>query len=207
MSRDSSASGREPCARTPDSATAGFSFVRIPPTGNRGPEAMLRTQTDSLSGGNRRRCKRIRRCYHSLHYATAVVGLNTSAMIEAAIVGKSIYTIRTSEFAGGQEQTLHFHYLLAENGGPVQVADTLAQHVEQLAGGLLDSQTGACRSRQFVESFVRPRGIDRPVAPIVADEIERVATLRKRRRRAPLWHRPARRLLLAALRRRSGHAD
>ena len=145
--------------------------------------------------------------YHSLHYATAVVGLNTSAMIEAAIVGKSIYTIRTSEFAGGQEQTLHFHYLLAENGGPVQVADTLAQHVEQLAGALLDSQTGACRSRQFVESFVRPRGIDRPVAPIVADEIERVATLRKGRRPAPLWHRPARRLLLAALRRRSGHTD
>ena len=41
--------------------------------------------------------------YDSLYHAAAVVGLNTSAMIEAGILGKSVFTIQTQEFAGGQE--------------------------------------------------------------------------------------------------------
>jgi hypothetical protein len=141
--------------------------------------------------------------FDSLHHAAAVAGLNTSAMIEAGILGKSVCTVETEEFAGGQEQTLHFHYLLARNGGLVEVAASLEEHLGQLAQGLADPAAGAERSRRFVESFVRPRGIDRPVAPIVADEIERTATLRKRPRRPPLWHEPARCLLLEGLRRRA----
>jgi len=141
--------------------------------------------------------------YDSLHHAAAAVGLNTSAMLEAGILGKSVYTIQTTEFAGGQEQTLHFHYLLARNGGLVEVAGGLDEHLQQLSGELANPDQGQKRTRQFVESFVRPRGLDRSVAPIVADEIERAAALPKRPRRPPLWHPPARRLLLAALRRRA----
>ena len=141
--------------------------------------------------------------YDSLHHAAAAVGLNTSAMIEAGILGKSVYTIQTTEFAGGQEQTLHFHYLLARNGGLVEVAGGLDEHMQQLSSALAAPDAGRERTRRFVESFVRPRGLDRPVAPIMADEIERVAGLQKRPRRPPLWHVPARRLLLAALRRRA----
>jgi len=144
--------------------------------------------------------------YDSLHYCAAVSGLNTSAMIEAGILGKSVHTIATSEFAGGQEQTLHFHYLLARNGGLVEVAEDLRAHCRQLSEALAHPEAGAARSRQFVESFVRPQGLDRPVAPIMADEIERVAALAKRPRRAPLWHAPAQQLLLATLKRRAGSA-
>ena len=141
--------------------------------------------------------------YDSLHHAAAAVGLNTSAMIEAGILGKSVYTIQTTEFAGGQEQTLHFHYLLARNGGLVEVAGGLDEHLQHLSGALANPDAGRERTRRFVESFVRPRGLDRPVAPIMADEIERAATIQKRPRRPPLWHAPARRALLAALRRRA----
>ena len=144
--------------------------------------------------------------YDSLHHCAAVVGLNTSAMIEAGILGKSVYTLETTEFAGGQEQTLHFHYLLARNGGLVEVAEDLRRHCGQLAEALASPDAGASRSRRFVESFIRPRGINRPVAPIMVDEIERVAALTKRPRRVPLWHGPARRALLAALTRRTRHA-
>jgi len=144
--------------------------------------------------------------YDSLYHAAAVVGLNTSAMIEAGILGKAVYTIQTREFAGGQEQTLHFHYLLARNGGLVEVADDLPQHLRQLAEALRNPEAGALRSRRFIESFIRPRGIDRPAAPIMVDEIERVAAIEKRPRRVPFWHGPARRVLLAALKRRGGHA-
>ena len=144
--------------------------------------------------------------YDSLFHAAAVVGLNTSAMIEAGIVGKSVYTIETEEFAGGQEQTLHFHYLLARNGGLVEVAHGLDEHLRQLAGALAHPEAGAERSRRFVEAFVRPRGLERPVAPILADEIERLGHIRKRPRRPPLWHGPARLALLALLKRRAPRA-
>ena len=40
--------------------------------------------------------------YDSLHHSGAVVGLNTSAMIEAGIVDKPVLTHRDREFAGGQ---------------------------------------------------------------------------------------------------------
>jgi hypothetical protein len=144
--------------------------------------------------------------YDSLFHAVAVAGLNTSAMIEAGILGKSVHTIETTEFAGGQEQTLHFHYLLARNGGLVEVARDLAEHLQQLREAAANPERGQARSRAFIESFVRPRGLDRPVAPIVADEIERVATLRKTARTQGFLGRMAGRMLLAGLSRRAAPA-
>src|SRR5688572_1779266 len=140
--------------------------------------------------------------YDSLFHAAAIVGLNTSAMIEAGIVGRSVYTIETEEFAGGQEQTLHFHYLLARNGGLVEVAHDLEEHARQILDTLASPEAARARTRRFIEAFVRPRGIDKPVAPIVADEVERAATLKKRPRGTALWRRAGGRLLLTVLKRR-----
>ena len=142
--------------------------------------------------------------FDSLHHCAAVAGLNTSAMIEAGILGKAVHTVQTTEFAGGQEQTLHFHYLLARNGGLVEVAEDLREHCRQLGEALAHPAAGVERSRRFIGSFVRPRGLDRPVAPIMVEEIERVAAIRKRPHRLPPWQVPASRLLLAALKRRGG---
>jgi hypothetical protein len=50
--------------------------------------------------------------YHSIHHSAAVVGVNTSALIESAIVGRAVYTILAPEFRDTQEGTLHFHHLL-----------------------------------------------------------------------------------------------
>lgn len=130
--------------------------------------------------------------YDSLHHAAAVVGLNTSAMIEAAIAGRGVYTIAAEEFAGGQSGTLHFHYLLAEHGGIVSLAGTFSDHCRQLAAGVSGDPATLERCRRFVASFVRPHGREKPAAPIMIDEIERTATLRKRPRHAPPWHYPAR---------------
>jgi hypothetical protein len=130
--------------------------------------------------------------YDSLHHCAAVVGLNTSAMIEAAIVGRPVFTVTDPEFAGGQQGTLHFWYLLADNGGVVTVADQFDQHVQQLAASLAGQDDAAERCRRFVMSFVRPRGLDMPAAPIMADEVERVGALKKRPRRAAVWHYPFR---------------
>jgi hypothetical protein len=130
--------------------------------------------------------------YDSLHHSAAVVGLNTSAMIEAAIVGRGVYTIASDEFSGGQSGTLHFHYLLADNGGLVLLAQTFDEHCRQLALGIAGDPATAERARRFVETFVRPRGIDRPAAPIMVEEVERTATIRKRPSGTPPWHYPPR---------------
>jgi hypothetical protein len=113
--------------------------------------------------------------FDSLAHSAAVVGLNTTAMIEAAIVGKSVLTVLAPEFA--QESTLHFHYLLAENGGFLHVAPSLEEHVAQLGHVLDEDAAGAERRRRFVESFVRPRGLERTATPILADEIEELSEL------------------------------
>jgi hypothetical protein len=140
--------------------------------------------------------------YDSLHHSAAVVGLNTSAMIEAAIVGRPVYTVAAPEFTGGQTGTLHFHYLLTENGGPVTLAGSFDEHLAQLAAALDGGADVRERCRRFVQMFVRPRGLERPAAPVMVEEIERTAAIRKRRRRTPPWHYPLRWALLAGARRR-----
>ncbi len=82
--------------------------------------------------------------FDSLHYCEAVVGINTSAMIEAAIVGRPVLAIETPEFAGSQDGTLHYQHLLPENGGFLRVASSFDAHVEQLSGVLRDP--GATRA-------------------------------------------------------------
>jgi hypothetical protein len=113
--------------------------------------------------------------YDSLAHSSAVVGINTSVMVEAAIVGKSVLAPLAADFAGTQRGTMHFRYLLYENGGFLHVGDTLDRHFDQLGGVLERGEADAGRTRRFVEMFVRPRGLDRPAAPILADEVEALA--------------------------------
>jgi hypothetical protein len=114
--------------------------------------------------------------YDTVFHSAAVVGLNTSAEIEAAIVGRPVFTIIDPE-AGGQSGTLHFHYLLQANGGHVRLAETFDDHRRQLEGALAGAvDRGAIDS--FIETFVRPRGRERPVSPLVADAIESLVASR-----------------------------
>jgi hypothetical protein len=113
----------------------------------------------------------------SLYYSAAVVGINTSAQIEAAIVGRPVLTIQTREFAHAQEGTLHFRYLVGD-GGVVRSAASLDEHVTQLAQ-LLDAAAAASSvehgSREFVRAFVRPHGLDVPASAVFADAVGGIA--------------------------------
>jgi hypothetical protein len=109
--------------------------------------------------------------FESLYYSAAVVGINTSAQIEAAIVGRPVFTVRAPEFAHAQEGTLHFQHLVDPQSGFVREAHTLDEHIAQLTTAL-DGRAGAeAIDRHFVGAFVRPLGIDRPVAPLFAGAV------------------------------------
>jgi hypothetical protein len=113
--------------------------------------------------------------YDSVFHSEAVVGVNTSAMLEAAIAGKSVYTLVSPEFA--QEGTIHFHYLLHENGGFLHVAESQDEHLAQLSLGLSREADEADRARRFVEAFLRPRGPEQSATAIYADAVEELAGL------------------------------
>ncbi|MGE0592547.1 MAG: hypothetical protein AB7G23_10100 [Vicinamibacterales bacterium] len=113
--------------------------------------------------------------YDSLHFSAAVVGINTSAMIEAAIVGRPVLSVTAPQFAGTQEGTLHFHHLLPENGGFLRMASSIEAHVPQLAEVLHDPDASRQQTARFVASFIRPHGLDRPATPILARTFEDLA--------------------------------
>lgn len=113
--------------------------------------------------------------FETLHHSAAAVGLNTSAELEAGIAARPVLTILAPDFSEGQQGTLHFEYLLKRHGGFVDVAADFDEHRRQLEAAVAGNYD-ASAIRQFIEHFLRPRGIDRPVAPIMADVIEQVAT-------------------------------
>ena len=115
--------------------------------------------------------------YDSIHHSAAVVGANTTALIDAAIVGRRTYSVLLPELKGAQEETLHFHYLLPENGGALIVARSLDEHLGQLRALLAGDAGDDGWREEFLRSFVRPRGLERPVAPLVVDDLERFAGL------------------------------
>lgn len=110
--------------------------------------------------------------YDTLVHSAAVVGLNTSAQIEAGIVGTPVCTLLRPRFEKGQQETIHFQYLLRENGGFVDVAADFHEHRRHLIDAIAGRQDREA-TRRFIERFVRPAGIDRPATPIMVDAIER----------------------------------
>jgi hypothetical protein len=113
--------------------------------------------------------------YDSIAHSAGVVGANTSAMIEAAIAGKPVYTVLAPEF--NQAETIHFHYLRTEHGGFLHVAESLDEHFDQLAEGLAHEAEESDRARSFVASFVRPGGVDKSATAIYADAVEELAAV------------------------------
>lgn len=110
--------------------------------------------------------------YDTLFHSEAVVGINTSAMIEAAIVGRPVFTIRLDEFSETQGGTLHFHYLVDPEVGFVVTAESLEEHVQQLQHTLLEGREDVDRRiAAFVNSFVRPGGETRSATDVLVASI------------------------------------
>jgi hypothetical protein len=131
--------------------------------------------------------------FDSMSFSAAVVGVNTSALIESGIVGRMVYTVLDAEFAGTQEGTLHFRHLLSVNGGLLHVAPTLADHCRQLADLLSGRIAADDQARRFITAFIRPHGLERPATHVFADAIEAEGLKgpvapQPASALAPLWH-------------------
>jgi hypothetical protein len=113
--------------------------------------------------------------YDSINAASAVIGINTSAMVETLIQHRPVLTIRTPEFHDTQEGTLHFRHLAGAGGGALQTAGSLDEHVAQLRAVLDDPDGRRAQIDEFLRVFVRPRGLDRSSTQILVEELEALA--------------------------------
>jgi hypothetical protein len=114
--------------------------------------------------------------YDSLYHSAAVVGVNTSAFIEASIVGRPVHTV-IERYRDTQLGTLHFRQLLPENRGMLRVARSLDEHAAQLAEALrLGVEAATAHAGPFLESFVRPVGVAKSPTAGFVDAVETTAT-------------------------------
>jgi hypothetical protein len=124
--------------------------------------------------------------FDSLYHSAAVVGLNTSALVEAAIVDRPVFTLLLPQFRDNQEGTFHFRHLTTVGDGFLIVSRTLDEHAGQLAavaGGAPARPNGP-----FVERFIRPRGRGVPATPVFVETVEDLAgRAAPAARPAPAW--------------------
>ena len=112
--------------------------------------------------------------FDSIFHSAAVVGINTSALIESAIVGRPVHTVLADEYRATQQGTLHFQYLVDREFGHLRVARTLAEHADQMEQSLTEGDREALGER-FVRRFVRPQGLETAATPLAVEAIEELA--------------------------------
>jgi hypothetical protein len=113
--------------------------------------------------------------FDSMFHAEAVVGVNTSGMIESGIIGTPVFAVQVPDFAATQDGTLHFQHLKNVEGGLLNLATTLDEHVTQLGQVLDDAGAARLRARRFIQAFVRPHGLDTAATPLLVSELESFA--------------------------------
>jgi hypothetical protein len=128
--------------------------------------------------------------FDSLFHSHAVIGLVTSAFLEAAIVGRPVHTLLLPEFEMYQEGVQHFRYLLEVEGGLLRVARSFDAHLGALASELEQPVGRDERNKRFVGAFIRPHGLDVPATPKFVSAIEEMGQMMPPPAQAPGWWHP-----------------
>jgi len=109
--------------------------------------------------------------FHTLYFSAGSIGLNTTAMLEAAVVGRPCVAVVTDEYRRSQSERAHFQQML--RGGfletPRSAEETVALMARIVAGR---DELGEAR-KSFVQRFFRPLGESEPVSSLYAQAIER----------------------------------
>ena len=110
--------------------------------------------------------------YDTLYHSIAAVGINTSAFLEAAIVGKPCLTILNDYYRHSQSGLGHFQHLV--DGDFIEISSSFSEAAERLAKIKLGIDRMKENRKNFVKEFVRPIGIDQSPSQKMAEEIESI---------------------------------
>lgn len=112
--------------------------------------------------------------FNALYHSQIVVGVNTSAFLDAAVVDRPCLTILSAEYEKTQVGIGHFRHLMAgqflEQARSFEEAAVLMETI--LRGG--DSRRDG--RRDFVRRFVRPCGLETPAGVVMARAVEAACT-------------------------------
>ena len=111
--------------------------------------------------------------YHSLLYSQCVLGINTSAFIEAAIVDKPCIAIASSQFELTQMGIPHSRHLL--DAGFLELPHTFEETADVMLRILNGDDAKKEKRRNFVLNFVRPNGAGIPATDVMERSIMNVA--------------------------------
>ena len=108
--------------------------------------------------------------YLSMLFSECVVGVNTSGMLDAIVNDMPVIAICDGRYRDTQEQTLHFKELLSF--GCMETAndiDGVVEIIDKLAEGIDNRRR---RRREFVDTYIRPRGAEHLVGQVVVNSLE-----------------------------------
>lgn len=111
--------------------------------------------------------------FDTLTHAAAVVGVNTTAFLEAAVTDRPCLSVVSDRHRHGQVERGHFHHLL--DGGFIETSPDVAGTSAILGRILAGDDPRREARRRFVAAFVRPGGMERRAGEVVAEAIERAA--------------------------------
>ena len=120
----------------------------------------------------------------SMFHSATVVGLITSAFIEAGIVGREVHTVLEPEFEDNQLGTVHYHYLTNTAGGLLIVGKGWDEHLQKLNDTLSRPRQDVVKP--FIKAFVRPHGLDVAATPLFVEQVEAMSGLKVRQARPDL---------------------
>lgn len=123
----------------------------------------------------------VRGVIESVGHCVAVVGINTTAMLEAAALGKPILTVVDDNLRVGQAERIHFSYLTSVAGGLVTAANSLEEHIGHLTAILAGDRSFSGKSDRFAKAFLRPPFPYRSPVKAFQKAVERLASSKEPR--------------------------
>lgn len=114
--------------------------------------------------------------YDSLYYSCAAFGINTSGMIDAAIMDKPIISLLAERYRSTQIETEHFRHLVKNN--VLKLVKTPQDFAEVLERILRGQDLHKKQRQSFVKKFIRPGGLKVSAGEMAAHEIEKVAVVK-----------------------------
>jgi hypothetical protein len=115
--------------------------------------------------------------FDALIFSQAVVGLCTSAFLEAAIAGRPVLTLLLPAYRMHQDGMAHFRYLLEVEGGLLHAAPEMSTHLRDLSEVLSLGAEREEKNIRFLTAFVRPNGLRMPATPTFVSALEQLAAL------------------------------
>jgi len=103
---------------------------------------------------------------NSVQYASAIIGINTTAMIDTLALGRPCVAIITQQYENTQMRAQHFQHLF--DSGALNVARSMGAAVTQLEAVASGHDDHAEARLAFLSKFLRPQGMDINAGELVA---------------------------------------